>query len=315
MLTHLLAALLATSPIASLVIPETGSAPALSGRITNTADGSPLSEARITVVEAGRTVTTDMEGKYRITGLPTGTFVVSVSSIGFAPRAQRVRLSDQEITLDFALKPSLVELPPIQVTSTPGATDPLTSPQPTAVVDADNLRAAQSPSLGETLNQVAGVHSLSTGVGIGKPVIRGLTSNRVLVLDDGQRLETQQWGDEHGPNLETALADRIEVIRGPASVLYGSDALGGVVNVIPKPLPTAEPGKVSSAARSRRPTAPTIVNLTGHCFSRALRSVRIPGNPERAHQRGPSYSGLHPLEQRQSGRGRKSGRRRPGKLG
>lgn len=244
MLSHILGALLATGLMGSPTLaPDSGSAPALSGRITSTADGSALLEARVTVVEAGRSVTSDIEGKYRITGLPTGVYLVSVSSIGFAPQARRIRLADQEITLDFALKPSLVELPPIQVTSTPGATDPLTSPQPTAVVDADNLRAAQAPSLGETLNQVAGVHSLSTGVGIGKPVIRGLTSNRVLVLDDGQRLETQQWGDEHGPNLETALAERIEVIRGPASVLYGSDALGGVVNVIPKPLPTAEPGK------------------------------------------------------------------------
>lgn len=243
MLAHLLGALLATGPMSSPAIPDSGTAPALSGRITSTADGSGLTEARVTVVEAGRTVTTDPEGKYRIAGLPTGNYLISVSSIGFAPQARRVQLGNQEITLDFGLRPSLVELPPIQVTSTPGATDPLTSPQPTAVVDGTNLRSAQSPSLGETLNQVAGVHSLSTGVGIGKPVIRGLTSNRVLILDDGQRLETQQWGDEHGPNLETALADRIEVIRGPASVLYGSDALGGVVNVIPQPLPTAEPGK------------------------------------------------------------------------
>jgi iron complex outermembrane receptor protein len=231
----------ATPLSARLISGDSLAAPALSGRITST-EGAAIPEAQVTVVEAGRTVTTDPEGKYRITGLPGGVYVVSVSSIGFAPQARRVRLTDQETVLDFSLKPSLVELPPIQVTSTPGATDPLTSPQPTAVVDADNLRTAQAPTLGETLNQVAGVHSLSTGVGIGKPVIRGLTSNRVLVLDDGQRLETQQWGDEHGPNLETALADRIEVIRGPASVLYGSDALGGVVNVIPRPLPTAEPG-------------------------------------------------------------------------
>jgi len=246
MLVSVLGALLLSSaapaPNAASV-PDSAAAPALSGRITSAADSTPLVDARVTVVEAGRTVTTDPEGKYRITGLPTGVYVVSVSAIGFAPQARRVRFTDRELALDFVLKPSLVELPPLQVTSTPGATDPLSSPQPTAVLDGDNLRAAQVPSLGETLNQVAGVHSLSTGVGIGKPVIRGLTSNRVLVLDDGQRLETQQWGDEHGPNLETALADRIEVIRGPASVLYGSDALGGVINVIPRPLPAAEPGR------------------------------------------------------------------------
>ena len=70
-------------------------------------------------------------------------------------------------------------------------------------------------------------------------MIRGLSSNRVLVLADGQRLENQQWGDEHGPQVEAGEAQRIEVIRGPASVLYGSDALGGVVNVITPELPDA----------------------------------------------------------------------------
>ena len=68
-------------------------------------------------------------------------------------------------------------------------------------------------------------------------MIRGLSSNRVLVLADGQRLENQQWGDEHGPQVEAGEAERIEVIRGPASVLYGSDAIGGVINVIPPALP------------------------------------------------------------------------------
>lgn len=226
-------------PLAS----DSAPAPSLNGRITSIADSTPIAGARVTVVEAGRTVLTGPDGRYQISALPAGTYLVSISAIGFAPAARRLQLSDSPRTLDLALTPSLVELPPLQVTSTPGATDPLSSPQPTAVLDGSTLSSAQAPSLGETLNQVAGVHSLSTGIGIGKPVIRGLSSNRVLILDNGQRLETQQWGDEHGPNLETALADRIEVIRGPASVLYGSDALGGVVNVIPKPLPTAEPGQ------------------------------------------------------------------------
>ncbi len=234
---------------------------ALSGRITSTADGQPITEARVAVVEAGRAVTTGPDGHYRLAELPSGTYTVAVSAIGYAPQVRRIVIGDVDRTLDFALKPSLIELPTIQVTSTPSASDPLSSPQPTAVVDGENLHAAQSPSLGETLNQVAGVHSLSTGAGIGKPVIRGLTSNRVLVLDNGQRTENQQWGDEHGPNIETALADRIEVIRGPASVLYGSDALGGVVNVIPRPLLAAEPGTTvvhgeATASYSTNPRSP-----------------------------------------------------------
>jgi iron complex outermembrane receptor protein len=75
--------------------------------------------------------------------------------------------------------------------------------------------------------------------GIGKPVIRGMTHYRVVTLDNGQRSETQAWGHDHSPNVETAAAERVEVIKGPASVLYGSDALGGVVNVVAPPVPDA----------------------------------------------------------------------------
>ena len=152
---------------------------------------------------------------------------------------QRVTVASEDIALDVAMRPSTVELPEVQVTASPNATTALTSPQPTSILAGDNLRVAQAPSLGETINGLAGVHSINEGPAIGKPVIRGLSSSRVLVLDNGQRIETQGWGDEHSPNIETADAERIEVIRGPASVLYGSDALGGVINVVKRDLPDA----------------------------------------------------------------------------
>ncbi len=214
----------------------------IDGRVTDSA-GAALANVRIVVLQADRSATTDVRGRYAIANLPDGAYSVSFSYIGYAPMIRRVVLSGADATLDVTLRKSLIELPALQVTATPIATSVLTSPQPVAVVAGTELRTAQAPSLGETLQSVPGVHSLSTGVGIGKPVIRGLTSNRVLVLDNGQRLETQQWGDEHSPNIETATADRIEVIKGPASVLYGSDALGGVINVIPRELPTADGGR------------------------------------------------------------------------
>src|SRR2546425_653334 len=95
---------------------------------------------------------------------------------------------------------------------------------------------------GRALETLAGVRTLSTGESIGKPVIRGLAGARVLVLGNGSRLEDYSWSDEDGPSVDARLAERVEVIRGPASVLYGSDALGGVVNVIPAELPDANGG-------------------------------------------------------------------------
>jgi iron complex outermembrane receptor protein len=211
---------------------------AITGRVTDPS-GVPLPEVRVSVLEARRSTSTDDSGRYRILELPSGRFTVSFASIGHKPVTRLVTLVSADVTLDVTMEESLVELDAVQVTATPSATDMLASPQPTASRSGEELAEVQAPSLGATLQGMPGVRSWSTGAGIGKPVIRGLTSNRVLVLDDGQRLETQQWGDEHGPNIETADADRIEVIRGPASVLYGSDALGGVVNVVRPDLPDA----------------------------------------------------------------------------
>lgn len=209
----------------------------LAGRVTDPA-GTPLPEVRVRVLELERTAATGADGRYRLEGLPAGTYAVAFSRVGFRAEVRRVALRAGG-TADVVLHPSELELPDIQVTASPVATSGLASPQPTSVLHGGALAAAQAPSLGETLEAVAGVRNWSTGVGIGKPVIRGLTSNRVIVMAGGQRLETQQWGEEHGPQVETADADRIEVIRGPASVLYGSDALGGVVHVVPRDLPEA----------------------------------------------------------------------------
>ncbi|MBX3173699.1 MAG: TonB-dependent receptor [Gemmatimonadaceae bacterium] len=127
----------------------------------------------------------------------------------------------------------------MQVTATFAPTRVLDAPQPVAVLGGAELRRAQGAAVGELLEQLPGVRSLSMTTGIGKPVIRGLTHNRIVTLDNGQRTETQQWGHDHSPNVETANAEQVEVIKGPASVLYGSDALGGVVNVIAPAMPSA----------------------------------------------------------------------------
>jgi iron complex outermembrane receptor protein len=233
-----LAAALAVAPRPAYPASSPAPARTLTGRVTDTT-GAALADVRVRVLEAGRGTTTDIEGKFTLAEVPSGTYGVAFSRIGYAPIVQRVTVGAEDVGLEVSMRPSAVELPEVQVTASPNATTALTSPQPTSVLAGDNLRVAQAPSLGETLNGLAGVHSINEGPAIGKPVIRGLSSSRVLVLDNGQRIETQGWGDEHSPNVETADAERIEVIRGPASVLYGSDALGGVINVVKRDLPDA----------------------------------------------------------------------------
>ncbi|MDQ3516213.1 MAG: TonB-dependent receptor [Gemmatimonadota bacterium] len=194
---------------------------------------------RVAVVELTRSTVTAADGSYRIAAVPPGTYSVNFIRLGFAPVMKRVTISGQEVGLNVAMVASRVELPPVQSTASTYATTAFMAPQPTTELEGTALRTSQGASVGATLEGLAGVRSLSMTTGIGKPVIRGLTSTRVVVLDNGHRLETQQWGSDHSPNVETATANRIEVLRGPASVLYGSDALGGVINIVKPPLPDA----------------------------------------------------------------------------
>ena len=171
--------------------------------------------------------------------MPSGVYTLSFSRLGLVPVTHRIKLAPGENVADMRMRPAGIDLAPVQVTASAGATRVQDSPQPTSVMEGAELRMSQATALGDVLEQIPGVRTLSMTTGIGKPVIRGMTHYRVVTLDNGQRTETQAWGHDHSPNVETASAERIEVIKGPSSVLYGSDALGGVINVIAPAIPDA----------------------------------------------------------------------------
>src|SRR5690606_5386801 len=101
------------------------------------------------------------------------------------------------------------------------------------------LMHSASSNLVDAISGVPGVAQISSGPAISKPVIRGLSANRVLTVSNGVRQEEQQWGDEHGLEFDLFSAEKVEILRGPASLLYGSDAMGGVINII-DPIPVAD---------------------------------------------------------------------------
>src|SRR6201996_2411013 len=100
-----------------------------------------------------------------------------------------------------------------------------------------SLQEIRGLSLGESLKGIAGVNSLQTGPSISKPVIHGVYSNRILILNNGVRQEGQNWGNDHAPEIDPFIATRLSVIKGAASIRYGSDAIGGVILVDPKEMP------------------------------------------------------------------------------
>ncbi|HEX9394825.1 MAG TPA: TonB-dependent receptor [Gemmatimonadales bacterium] len=211
----------------------------LRGRVTDTT-GAPLPGVGVSIAELDRGARSDASGAFAFAHVPPGRYTVVARMVGFAPRTASVTVPEAA-PLVLALRPAAFELPAVVVTATRSPSDPLASPLATSTLGAERP-AKQDISLAHALASVPGVRVVSTGGEMGKPMIRGLTGSRVLTLDAGNRLEDYSWSDEDGPSVDAAFADRVEVIRGPVSVLYGSDALGGVVNAVPAPVPEADSG-------------------------------------------------------------------------
>ena len=147
-----------------------------------------------------------------------------------------------ETTLDVELTPSITEMSEIVVTGTSASTIRELNPVPTIVINNISSNESSSTNIIDAIAKQPGIAQITTGGAISKPVIRGLGYNRVVVLNNNIRQEGQQWGDEHGIEIDEYSVDRVEIIKGPGSLMYGSDAMAGVIHFLaPKPV---EDGKI-----------------------------------------------------------------------
>jgi iron complex outermembrane receptor protein/hemoglobin/transferrin/lactoferrin receptor protein len=156
-----------------------------------------------------------------------------------------------------------VDLSPLVVTGTRGPKDPRFTPADVDVLAGAEKRSRQTPSLGGTLEALPGVTSIGTGSQVGKPVIRGFSGNRIRILSNNVGLDFQQYGVRHPPNLDPFIADRIEVVRGASSLLYGSDAIGGAVNILPATPPRSPSGEFEWSGRATGGYASAYRETTG----------------------------------------------------
>jgi len=202
------------------------------GKVTDAITHEPLAGATVYISDLKATTTTNDEGAFTLKNVPPrGRFLIEVRYVGYKTYSQVVDLSRLQ-ALDIALTPSAIESAEIVVTGSPFSSNTRTNSLSVVTVGKLELSGAGGTNLVDAISRVPGVAQVSTGGAISKPVIRGLGYNRVLTMVDGAREEAQQWGDEHGVEADQFAASRVEILKGPASLLYGSDALGGVINII-----------------------------------------------------------------------------------
>ena len=203
---------------------------ALKGTVTDT-DGTPLIGANIYLPNLNKGAISNTQGEYKIEELPKGKIKVLYSYIGYASQLKTLILEKKITQLNVTLATSSIQSQEVVVTGA-STTSQHNSSEKIDVLSLSNKTAAPTTSFVATLTKIPGIDLISKGEGVGKPVIRGLSRNDIVLLNDGVRIENYQFGDEHPLGIDGTNVSRVEVIKGAASLLYGSDAIGGVMNFI-----------------------------------------------------------------------------------
>ena len=211
------------------------------GRILSNDPGEPLPGATVYVRELATGTVADSAGYFRLEKLCAGRYTFVYQYVGYKPFSVPVTIpGDSALVLKpVQLVPDSQTLQEVVVAEHRSEAQQLLQVQNS--LSGEALDQTRGQSLGESLKAITGLYSIQTGPSISKPVIHGLYSNRIIILNNGIRQEDQQWGTEHAPQVDQFLASRLTVIKGAASIRYGSDAIGGVILVEPKSMPT-QPG-------------------------------------------------------------------------
>lgn len=204
----------------------------IQGIVLDNTTKEPIVGAVVLVKEQNKGTSTDAKGRYRIANLCQGTYTIIGRIVGYQEKTYTIKL-EHGAEQDIKLSEDELHLANIDIKAE--KIDNLT--QTKNVLENAALDQTRGQSLGEALKQISGVTTLQTGSSIAKPVIHGMHSNRVLIMNNGIRQEGQQWGSEHAPEIDPFVAKKITVLKGAAGVRYGSDAIAGVIMLEPEPLP------------------------------------------------------------------------------
>ena len=209
----------------------------ITGKITDNITGDAIPGATVYIPELKTGTIADINGVYKIENLPKAKVIIQISFLGYKSVVENIDLATTT-SRDFIMEQAITEMNEVVVTGSSRATEINRTPVPMITVSSRELQQNLNTNIIDAIAKLPGVSAVTTGPNVSKPFIHGLGFNRVLTLFDGVRQEGQQWGDEHGIEIDENAVDRIEIVKGPASLTYGSDALAGVVNLLPaQPVP------------------------------------------------------------------------------
>ncbi len=250
--------------------------------VVDSLNGKPLEAASIYIPELHQTSITPQTGLYTLDSLPKGWYTIQCSFVGYHSFQNAVWLDDNK-TVRIELCPESKHLHELEVKSHVDELQDFTV-QTRAVLNQKMIERNAGINLAEQLQQLTGVQLLSSGPSISKPVVRGLHSNRLVTINNGIRQEGQQWGADHGTEIDPFTPAKLEVIKGAASVEYGAEAIGGVVRITPRPFKDTKgmAGEAQLMGASNNGLGAASLLLEGSHFNKHKLSWRTRGTMRKA---------------------------------
>ena len=209
----------------------------LFGTVTDLHDGSLLVGATLIVIGTEQAVQTDLDGKFTISNLCNDSYSIQISHPFCLTKAITIKVVGNT-TKTFRLEHHLEELNEITIAGKAYNNKSKTIFENT--ISKEELERFSSVTLGDALNSLSGVSSLNTGNTLVKPIINGLHSSRVVIINNGVRMEDQEWGAEHAPNIDVNSIGHLTLIKGAGALQYGGDAVGGVIVVEASKVPVKD---------------------------------------------------------------------------
>lgn len=237
----------------------------VSGKVLSSERGS-LEGLTVIIQPGNLTTIIDKKGHFYFTNIPKDSKSLTINYAGYLPYEMKLSLKESTVLLpDILLKPDIKELEEVIVSDHFGFRRKKEESLNIETVNSSFIQRNLGGSLMQSLQRIPGVKTISIGSGGSKPLIRGLSFNQVIVVENGIKHEGQQWGADHGLEIDQYAVNRVEIIKGPSSFMYGSDAIGGAVNIktVPAPSKNTLGGSIDFTGKSNNEQFGGSINLFG----------------------------------------------------